>query len=110
MNLSRPFIRRPIASSLIAVAILLMGVLAYGLLPVSPLPQVDFPTIRVSASLPGANPDTMAASVRQSAGLDQHHVGIRARSRHQRRSARCAGGDQRSPRTVALGHARQPDF
>jgi multidrug efflux pump len=63
MNLSRPFIRRPIASSLIAVAILLMGVLAYGLLPVSPLPQVDFPTIRVSASLPGANPDTMAASV-----------------------------------------------
>ena len=63
MNLSRPFIRRPIASSLIAVALVLAGVLAYGLLPVSPLPQVDFPTIRVSASLPGASPDTMAASV-----------------------------------------------
>ncbi len=63
MNLSRPFIRRPIASGLIAVALVLVGVLAYGLLPVSPLPQVDFPTIRVSASLPGANPDTMAASV-----------------------------------------------
>ena len=63
MNLSRPFIRRPIASGLIAVALVLVGVLAYGLLPVSPLPQVDFPTIRVSASLPGASPDTMAASV-----------------------------------------------
>ena len=63
MNLSRPFIRRPIASGLIAVALVLVGVLAYGLLPVSPLPQVDFPTIRVNASLPGASPDTMAASV-----------------------------------------------
>jgi multidrug efflux pump len=63
MNLSRPFIRRPIASGLIAAALVLVGVLAYGLLPVSPLPQVDFPTIRVSASLPGASPDTIAASV-----------------------------------------------
>ncbi len=63
MNLSRPFVRRPIASALIAVAIVLVGALAYGLLPVAPLPQVDFPTIRVSASLPGASPETMAASV-----------------------------------------------
>ena len=63
MNLSRPFVRRPVASGLIAVALVLAGVLAYQLLPVSPLPQVDFPTIRVSASLPGASPDTMAASV-----------------------------------------------
>lgn len=63
MNLSRPFVRRPIASILIAVAIVLVGALAYGLLPVAPLPQVDFPTIRVSASLPGASPETMAASV-----------------------------------------------
>lgn len=63
MNLSRPFIRRPVASGMIAVALVLVGMLAYGLLPVSPLPQVDFPTIRVSASLPGASPETMATSV-----------------------------------------------
>lgn len=63
MNLSRPFIRRPVASTLIAVALVLVGALAYGLLPVAPLPQVDFPTIRVSASLPGASPETMASSV-----------------------------------------------
>jgi len=74
MNLSRPFIRRPVASGLIAVALVLVGVLAYGLLPVSPLPQVDFPTIRVSASLPGASPDTMAASV--SAPLERALGGI----------------------------------
>lgn len=63
MNLSRPFVRRPVASCLLAVAIVLAGILAYGLLPVSPLPQVDFPTIRVSASLPGASPETMASAV-----------------------------------------------
>ncbi|MES2694703.1 MAG: efflux RND transporter permease subunit [Verrucomicrobiota bacterium] len=63
MNLSRPFVRRPVASCLIAVALVLAGVLAYGLLPVAPLPEVDFPTIRVSASLPGASPETVAASV-----------------------------------------------
>ncbi len=63
MNLSRPFVRRPVASILIAVALVLVGALAYGLLPVSPLPQVDFPTIRVSASLPGASPETMATNV-----------------------------------------------
>ena len=63
MNLSKPFVRRPVASSMIAIALVLVGALAYGLLPVSPLPQVDFPTIRVSASLPGASPETMAANV-----------------------------------------------
>ncbi len=63
MNLSRPFVRRPVASIMIAVALVLAGLLAYRLLPVSPLPQVDFPTISVSASLPGAGPETMAASV-----------------------------------------------
>ena len=63
MNLSRPFVRRPVASSLIAVALVLAGALAYTLLPIAPLPQVDFPTIRVSASLPGASPETMASSV-----------------------------------------------
>jgi multidrug efflux pump len=63
MNLSRPFVRRPVASALIAVSLVLLGALAYVLLPVAPLPQVDFPTISVSASLPGASPETMASSV-----------------------------------------------
>ncbi len=63
MNLSRPFIRRPVASILTAVAVVLLGLTTYGLLPVAPLPQVDFPTIQVYASLPGASPETMAANV-----------------------------------------------
>ncbi len=63
MNLSAPFVRRPIASTMIAVALVLSGALAYNLLPVAPLPEVDFPTIRVNASLPGASPETMATSV-----------------------------------------------
>lgn len=63
MNLARPFVHRPVASSMIAVGLVLLGALAYGLLPVAPLPEVDFPTIRVSASLPGASPETVASSV-----------------------------------------------
>ncbi|WP_287128317.1 efflux RND transporter permease subunit [Candidatus Cyanaurora vandensis] len=63
MNPSALFIRRPITTALIMVAILLFGVVAYRLLPVNDLPSVDFPTIQVSASLPGASPDTMAATV-----------------------------------------------
>ncbi|QOD84566.1 MULTISPECIES: multidrug efflux RND transporter permease subunit [Chromobacterium] len=60
---SAPFIRRPVATTLLTLAILLAGLLAFKLLPVSPLPQVDFPTISVSARLPGASPETMAATV-----------------------------------------------
>jgi multidrug efflux pump len=63
MNISAPFIRRPVATSLLAAALLLAGLLAYFNLPVAPLPHVDFPTIRVSASLPGASPETMASAV-----------------------------------------------
>ncbi|HXO22814.1 MAG TPA: efflux RND transporter permease subunit, partial [Thermoanaerobaculia bacterium] len=63
MNISAPFIRRPIATTLLTVAIALAGGIAYRFLPVSPLPQVEFPTIQVSANLPGASPDTMASSV-----------------------------------------------
>ncbi|WP_296582583.1 multidrug efflux RND transporter permease subunit [Xanthobacter sp.] len=63
MNISAPFIRRPIATTLLMAALLLIGAVAYPLLPVAPLPQVDFPTIQVSASLPGASPETMASSV-----------------------------------------------
>jgi hydrophobe/amphiphile efflux-1 (HAE1) family protein len=63
VSISSPFIRRPIATSLLAAAVLLAGILAYTRLPVAPLPRVDFPTIQVSASLPGASPETMASSV-----------------------------------------------
>src|SRR5882757_8738363 len=63
MNFSAPFIQRPIATSLLAAALLIAGLVAYKLLPVAPLPKVDFPTISVSASLPGASPETMASAV-----------------------------------------------
>ena len=63
MNISEPFVRRPIGTTLLTAAIALSGAVAFYLLPVSPLPQVDFPTISVGASLPGASPQTMAASV-----------------------------------------------
>jgi HAE1 family hydrophobic/amphiphilic exporter-1/multidrug efflux pump len=63
MSISEPFVRRPIATSLLMGGIFLVGCVVYPLLPVAPLPQVDFPTIQVSASLPGASPETMAATV-----------------------------------------------
>ncbi len=63
MNVSAPFIARPIATSLLGVAVLLAGLLGYARLPVSPLPQVDFPTIQVTTQLPGANPDIVASLV-----------------------------------------------
>jgi multidrug efflux pump len=62
-NFSAPFIRRPVATTLITIAIALSGVVAFRFLPVSPLPQVDFPTINISANLPGASPETMASAV-----------------------------------------------
>ncbi|MGZ7079105.1 MAG: efflux RND transporter permease subunit, partial [Thermoanaerobaculia bacterium] len=63
MNIAEIFIRRPVMTTLVMVAILLFGVMSYRQLPVSDLPNVDFPTINVSASLPGANPETMASAV-----------------------------------------------
>jgi hydrophobe/amphiphile efflux-1 (HAE1) family protein len=63
MNLSAPFISRPIATSLLMIAIAVIGIAAYPLLPVAPLPTVDFPTIQVTAQLPGASPDVMASAV-----------------------------------------------
>src|SRR3984957_6869949 len=63
MNFSAPFIERPIATTLLTIAIALAGIGAFSVLPVSPLPQVDFPTVSVSASLPGASPEIMASSV-----------------------------------------------
>ena len=63
MNIAEPFIRRPVATTLIVLSILIFGIMGYRLLPVSDLPTVDFPTIQVNAGLPGASPETMAASV-----------------------------------------------
>ena len=63
MHISRPFIERPVATSLLSIAILMAGGVAYFFLPVAPLPRVDFPTLVVSAQLPGASPETMASSV-----------------------------------------------
>ena len=63
MNISAPFIRRPIGTTLLTVALLLSGTLAFQFLPVAPLPQVEFPVISVGAGLPGASPETMASSV-----------------------------------------------
>ena len=63
MSISEPFIRKPVATTLLMAGIVLSGVVAYRLLPVSPLPQVDFPTISVSAGLPGASPEIMASAV-----------------------------------------------
>jgi multidrug efflux pump len=63
MSLSSPFIRRPVATTLLTIAVALAGAVAFNFLPVSPLPQVDFPTISVAASLPGASPEIMASSV-----------------------------------------------
>ncbi|CAG4891047.1 efflux RND transporter permease subunit [Paraburkholderia saeva] len=70
MNLSRPFISRPVATTLLAIGIALAGCFAFVKLPVAPLPQVDFPTISVQASLPGASPETVATSV--ASPLERH--------------------------------------
>ncbi|MFL9871908.1 efflux RND transporter permease subunit [Paraburkholderia megapolitana] len=70
MNLSRPFIERPVATTLLALGVALAGVFAFVRLPVAPLPQIDFPTISVQASLPGASPDTVANSV--ASPLERH--------------------------------------
>ncbi|MGH8150941.1 MAG: efflux RND transporter permease subunit, partial [Steroidobacteraceae bacterium] len=65
MSISAPFVHRPIATSLLMGGILLLGIVAWPLLPVAPLPQVDFPTIEVTTTLPGASPETIATSVTQ---------------------------------------------
>src|SRR5580693_1938364 len=63
MNISAPFIRRPVATSLLTFGLLLAGSLAYRMLPVASLPEVTYPVIQVTAQLPGASPDTMATAV-----------------------------------------------
>src|SRR3974377_399445 len=63
MNFSQPFIQRPIGTTLLAIGLFLVGAVAYQFLPVSSMPTVDFPTISVTANRPGADPETMAATV-----------------------------------------------
>src|SRR6476660_6103287 len=63
MSISEPFIQRPVATSLLAAGLFLLGIAAYHFLPVAPLPRVDFPMISVNASLPGADPETVASSL-----------------------------------------------
>jgi multidrug efflux pump len=63
MNPSGLFIRRPVATTLLTIAVAMAGAVAFTVLPVSPLPQVDFPTISVAASLPGASAEIMASSI-----------------------------------------------
>ena len=63
MSLSAPFVKRPVATTLLTLGIAFAGLFAYFKLPVAPLPQIDYPTISVSATIPGASPETMAATV-----------------------------------------------
>ena len=74
MNLSAPFVRRPIGTTLLTIGIALAGIFAFFKLPVSPLPQVDFPTIVVSASMAGASPEVMSNTV--ATPLERHLSGI----------------------------------
>jgi multidrug efflux pump len=100
VHFSAPFIKRPVATFLLSIAIIIAGAVAYELLPVSSLPEVEYPVISVGASLPGADPNTMASAIatplerrRERDDLDlgyrvdEHHVAVRSESRHQRRGA-----------------------
>ena len=129
VNLSAPFVARPVATTLLAVGLTLAGAVAFTQLPVSPLPQVDFPTISVIAQLPGADPETMAATVatpleRQlgriagvteitsssSLGSTRITLQFEPRPQDQRGRHRGAVGDQRRARPAAERHAEQPDL
>ena len=129
MSISEPFIRRPIATSLLMLGILIFGLVAYSLLPVAALPSVDFPTITVTAQLPGASPETMASSVAtpleqqfaaitgldaddldQRSRRDLDHAAIRSRPQYRRRGAGRADGDQRRGRAAAEGSAEPADL
>ena len=88
ISISEPFIRRPVGTTLLAIGLFLVGVVAYVFLPVAAVPNVDFPSIRVSASRPGADPSVMAAT-RGSAVVTLTQV-MPAASHWRRRSARQA--------------------
>ena len=129
MNISAPFISRPVATTLLTVAIALAGAVAFEVLPVSPLPEVDFPTISVSASLPGASARHYGVVRRHSAGaaarsncgcngddLRQHagqhiaHHSVRPQPQYRWRGARCGGRYQCGANLSAHQPARQSDL
>jgi multidrug efflux pump len=111
VNISAPFIRRPVATTLLTAGITLVGAIAFNVLPVSPLPQVDFPTISVSAGLPGGSPEICASSIATPLERQFSHIAgvtemtvkfpwehldnsaIRPEPQHRRRGARCRGSD-----------------
>ena len=72
MNITATFIYRPVATTLLTIGVTLVGIVAFRFLPVASLPQVEFPTINVSASLPGASPETMATSVAAPLSVNLH--------------------------------------
>ena len=129
MSLSSPFIRRPVATALLMVAIVLLGGVAYSLLPVAALPNVSFPTIAVTAQLPGADPaddglvggDAAREAVRpdslpdaddvdQLDRLHADHAAVRAERRHQRSGAARADRDQCGGRPASEEHADAADL
>ena len=129
MNISEGFIKRPIATSLLMAAIALFGPVAYRSLPVSDLPNVDFPTLLVTAQLPGASPETMGASVAtplenqfstiaglesmtsvNSLGLDADHARVRPEPQPRRRGGRRAGRHHAGGAPAAAGHADAADL
>ena len=80
MNLSDLFIRRPVGTSLLAIGLFLFGAVAYNFLPVASLPSIDFATIRIAATRPGADPETMAATV--AAPLERHLYQLTRHDQH----------------------------
>jgi len=129
MNISAPFIRRPIATALLMVGLLVGGLVSYPLLPVAALPNVNYPTLQITAQLPGADPQTMASSVAtplelqfgeipglaqmtsaSAARLHPDHPPVRSEPPNRRDGERCAVGDQRlRPPVFAGGHAVSAD-
>ena len=129
MNLAELFIKRPITTTLIMLGIGVFGVMSYRLLPVSDLPTVDFPTIQVNASLPGASPETIASSVALPlekqfatiAGLDsinstssrgqhEHHAAVRAEPQYRCGGAGRAGDDRRAARQLPPQMPSPPSY
>ena len=105
MNISAPFVRRPVGTMLMTIGITLVGIIAFQFLPVAALPQVEFPTINVSASLPGASPETMASSV--AAPLERQFTRIAGVSLNQGRYVVVRGLNERHA-TVTLNGSSLP--
>ncbi len=129
MNFTALFINRPVMTTLVMLGILIFGITAFFALPVSDLPNVDFPSIQVSASLPGASPETMAAAVATPlekqfstiAGIDsmtstsllgntQITLHVQSQPKHRRSSAGRSGGNSAGTEAIASGYAESADL